>query len=87
VPAFIPATFEGTVLAAALVAFFGLFISLRLPELWHPVFEIEGFDRATVDRFWIEVGGVQSELDADETRRIVNAAGALRVVPLDMEEA
>ncbi|HET7621839.1 MAG TPA: DUF3341 domain-containing protein [Gemmatimonadaceae bacterium] len=87
VPAFIPATFEGTVLAAALVAFFGLFISLRLPALWHPVFEIDGFDRSTVDRFWIEVGGVQSDLDAHEMRRIVTEAGALRVVPLDMEGA
>lgn len=86
VPAFIPATFEGTVLGAAFVAFFGLFISLRLPALWHPVFEIDGFERATVDRFWIEVGGVQSDLDARELRRIVNEAGALRVVPLGMEE-
>jgi hypothetical protein len=86
VPAFIPATFEGTVLAAALVAFFGLFISLRLPALWHPVFEIEGFERATVDRFWIEVDGVQSDLDAHEMRRIVDDAGALRVVPLGMGE-
>lgn len=87
VPAFIPATFEGTVLVAALVAFFGLFISLRLPALWHPVFEIDGFERATVDRFWIEVGAVQSELDAHEMRRIVGEAGALRVVPLGSEEA
>jgi hypothetical protein len=85
VPAFIPATFEGTVLAAALVAFFGLFISLRLPALWHPVFEIDGFERATVDRFWIEVGGVQSDLDARELRRIVGDAGALRVVSLGQE--
>jgi hypothetical protein len=87
VPAFIPATFEGTVLAAALAAFFGLFISLRLPALWHPVFEIEDFERSTIDRFWIEVGGVQSDLDARELRRIANEAGALRVVPLGMEAA
>jgi hypothetical protein len=87
VPAFIPATFEGTVLAAALVSFFGLFISLRLPALRHPVFEIEGFERATVDRFWIEVGGVQSDLDARELRRIAGEAGALRVVPLGLESA
>ena len=87
VPAFIPAPFEGTVLAAALAAFFGLFISLRLPALWHPVFDVEGFERATVDRFWIEVGGVQSDLDARELRRIANEAGALRVVPIGMEAA
>ncbi len=87
VPAFIPATFEGTVLAAALVAFVGLFLSLRLPALWHPVFDIDGFERATVDRFWIETGGIQSDLDAGELRSIVSAAGALRVVPLGTELA
>jgi hypothetical protein len=30
---------------------------------------------------------VQSELDAQQMRHIVNTAGALRVVPLGMEEA
>lgn len=87
VPAFIPATFEGTVLGASLVAFVGLFVSLRLPALWHPVFDIEGFERSTIDRFWIEVGGVQSDLDAGELQRIVGKAGALRVVPLGTEPA
>jgi hypothetical protein len=83
VPAFIPATFEGTVLFAALAAFGGLFVVLRLPALWHPVFEIEGFERATIDRFWIEVGGLQSRLDLENSQRILDAAGALRVVRLE----
>ena len=56
VPAFLLATFEGTVLFAAFAAFFGLMIWLRLPRLWAPIDEVEGFGRASVDRFWIAVG-------------------------------
>ncbi len=82
VPAFIPSTFEGTVLFAAFAGFFGLWVALRLPKLWHPVFEIDGFERATIDRFWIEVGEFQSPLDVENGTRILTDAGALRVVPL-----
>jgi hypothetical protein len=68
VPAFIPATFEATVLGAALAAFFGFLMTLRLPELWHPVFEVEGFERASADRFWIAVGDEDPLFDAERTR-------------------
>ncbi len=80
VPAFIPATFEGTVLCAALVAFFGLLWVLRLPELWASEFEVEGFERATVDRFWVKVGSIQSDIDAANAERVLRVAGAVRVV-------
>src|SRR6185437_9955470 len=43
VPAFLLATFEGTVLFAAFAAFFGLMIWLRLPKLWAPIDEVDGF--------------------------------------------
>ena len=56
IPAFLLATFEGTVLFAAFAAFFGLMIWLRLPKLWAPIDEVDGFGRASVDRFWIAVG-------------------------------
>ena len=85
VPAFVLSTFEGTVLVAALTAFVGLLVMLRLPRLWHPAFELEGFDRATVDRFWIGVGGVQSEIDARHSQRVLEASGALRVVRMEGE--
>lgn len=87
VPAFIPATFEGTVLFAALAAFFGFVVLARLPALWHPVFEIDGFERATVDRFWLEVGGLQSRADVASAHDVLVASGALRVVPLGQQEA
>jgi hypothetical protein len=52
-PSFIPITFELAILFGAFGAFFGLLAVLRLPRLHHPVFEAEGFVRATVDRYWI----------------------------------
>src|SRR5690349_9206905 len=56
VPAFIPATFEATVLCAALTAFIGVLVALRLPALWHPVFEVDGVERASAVRFRVRVG-------------------------------
>jgi hypothetical protein len=85
VPAFILATFEGAVLLAALAAFVGLLAILRLPRLWHPTFAIRGFDRATVDRFWIGVDGVQSDVDAQHGQRVLEASGALRVLRTEVE--
>lgn len=85
-PAFLIPTFEGTVLGAALAAFFGLFALLRLPRLWHPFFEVDGHESAAVDRYWIAV-------DADDPRGtpdlIANALTRLhprRVVYVPPEE-
>lgn len=55
VPAFFIPTFEGVVLGAALVTFVGLWWSLRLPQPWHPMFEVDGFESATVDGYWIAI--------------------------------
>jgi hypothetical protein len=52
-PSFIPVTFELIILCAAFAAVFGLFIASRLPKPHHPLFAIEGFERATQDRFYL----------------------------------
>lgn len=80
--AFIPATFEATVLCAALVAFFGLLLALRLPELWHPVFEIDGFERASVDRFWVGVDARDRRFERGRVVGLLEGLRPLRVVPL-----
>ena len=82
VPAFVPATFEAMVLGAALAAFFGLLLALKLPELWHPVFEIDGFERASVDRFWIAVDERDPLFDAERTRASLAALRPLRLVTI-----
>jgi hypothetical protein len=82
VAAFVPATFEATMLGAALVAFFGLLVALRLPELWHPVFEIDGFERASVDRFWVGVDARDRRFGRQRVSDLLEGLHPLRVVPL-----
>src|SRR5207249_7691855 len=52
-PAFIPPTFEITVLAAALACFFGMLVLNGLPRLHHPIFNAKDFDLASRNRFFL----------------------------------
>jgi hypothetical protein len=65
-PAFIPITFEMTVLGAALAAVGGLLFFCRLPQLHHAVFNVPDFALASNDRFFlaIESRDLQFELQA-----------------------
>ena len=54
-PLNIPITFELGVLLAAFSAVFGMLILNGLPRLHHPVFEVEAFRSAQIDRFWISI--------------------------------
>jgi hypothetical protein len=85
VPAFIIPTFEGTVLCASIAAFLGFFVITRLPQPWHPVFEIDGFDRATVDRYWLAVDAADRRGAPDLTIRELRALSPLRIVRLEAE--
>jgi hypothetical protein len=79
-PAFIPITFEMTVLFAAAAALVSALALGGLPQLWHPVFEVDGFERATIDRFWLAVGARDAALHRSRVTAALEAAGALRVV-------
>ncbi len=79
-PAFIPITFEMTVLCAATAALISALVLGGLPSLWHPVFEVEGFERATIDRFWLAIDRGDAALDRTRTAAVLETAGALRVV-------
>lgn len=81
-PAFILATFEGTIAGAALAAFISLFVLLRYPRPWAVEDEVDGFERATNDRFWLGIETFSSEQDRDHAITLVERHGAVRTVKL-----
>jgi hypothetical protein len=80
-PAFIPITFESAVLFGAVAAFASLMIATGLPRLWHPLFEVEGFASASIDRFWIAVDRTDPSFVARQVDAVLHESGALRVAP------
>lgn len=82
-PAFLVPTFESAVLFGALFAFVGFFVVLRLPRLWHPVFEIDGFTRATGDRYWVAVSLANGQEDAVAVERELAAFAPIRIVRVE----
>jgi hypothetical protein len=79
-PAYIPITFETMILFGALATFAALLFTSRLPEPWNPLLEVEGFRRATIDRYWIGVDARDPSFDPERTERELRATEPLRVV-------
>jgi hypothetical protein len=79
-PTQIPITFETTVLFGGLTAFFFLLVNARLPTaISHPVHEVPGFERATIDRFFLAVSANDPRFDLTETSTDLEELGAMFV--------
>lgn len=75
-PAFIPIAFELTILLAALCGFAAFLLSCRLPRLHHPIFGVPGFERATMDAFFLCIAADDRRFDGERTRRFLEETGA-----------
>ena len=84
-PAFVPITFELTVLGAALAGAFALMARCGLPRPHHPLFEVEGFDRSGVDRFFLLIEGRDPKFDEHATGALLEGTNPLRVVAVEGE--
>ncbi len=80
-PAFIPVTFELTILFAALTAVLGMLALNGLPRPHHPVFGVPGFELASRDRFFLMVLHYDPRFDPDRAHAVLAASR-----PLSLQE-
>jgi len=82
-PGLIPATFEMTVLGAALAVFFGVLLRSGLPRLYHPVFNDVGFAAASSDGFFLCIDAADPLYDPLQTRNFLENLQPVRVAVVD----
>lgn len=79
-PAFIPVTFEMTVLGASLFAVFGMLAMNRLPQPHHPLFNVHRFQKhASTDRFYLCLQANDKKFTREEAARFLQGVSAQHV--------
>ncbi len=82
-PAFVPVTFETTILCAALTAVLGMLALNGLPTPYHPVFNHPRFALATRDRFFLCIEARDPNYSREETARFLASLGAYEVTEVE----
>lgn len=84
-PAWVPITFELTILLSAFGAVFGMFFLNGLPRLNHPLFGSERFKRATDDGFFLCIESEDPRFEPQAVRDLLNGLGATHVEDIHEE--
>jgi len=83
-PAFMPITFEVTVLCAAFAAVLGMLVLNKLPQPYHPVFNVPNFAMATRDRFFLAVEANDQKFDHAQVVELLKSLDALEVTDVEV---
>ncbi len=81
--AFIPVTFETTILFAAFAAVLGMLALNRLPMPYHPVFGVRRFKLASQDRYFLALDARDPLFDKESTWEFLESLGPTEVNRLD----
>ena len=83
-PAYIPISFELTILLAAVAGVLGLFVLTRFPQPYHPVFNSEDFvEHGSSDSFYLDIEASDPGFDLECTRQFLQELGALQVSEIE----
>jgi hypothetical protein len=82
-PAFVPVTFEITILCAALAAVLGMLALNGLPMPYHPVFNVPRFALATRDHFFLCIEAADPRFDRQGTRQFLERVGSREITEVD----
>jgi hypothetical protein len=74
-PAFVPVTFECTILFAAFGAVLGMLALNGLPRPNHPVFNVAEFERASQDRFFLCIESTDPRFEREAVRGLLAGLG------------
>ncbi len=83
IPAFIPVTFELTILLSAFGAFFGMLALNKLPRLFSPLFRSDRFADVTTDGFFLLIQADDAKYAEAETEAYLTSVGATGVETVD----
>jgi len=78
-PAFIPITFETTILFAAFAALGSMLLFNGLPRPHHPIFNAKRFERASSDGFFLCIERTDAQYDTAETKAFLEGLGPVEV--------
>lgn len=86
-PAFIPVAFEMGVLFTAVFGVLLAFSVTRLPRLYVPLYEAEGFERATLDAFLVGIDELDPLFSPARAELDLRSLGAIRVMQAERRRA
>jgi hypothetical protein len=78
-PSFVPPAYELTILFASLSAMVCVVVLNKLPQPYHPVFNVEKFARATTDGFFLCIEASDPKFDPTATAEFLRSVGAREV--------